>query len=147
MGKRIFGPSWIILFGSLYIIAYSAEGTLREGSPLLKISPSKAALVYFLVFDAPAPFLFNLIYEVLVYYFHWQAPPVFGTCPLTAPSKSILPFFFKKLKEFSKEATAQNLWLLKPQLTDNAFRKRNTLRYVEIYSTNFEVFLTRSSFP
>ena len=37
-----------------------------------------------------------------------QAPPVFGTCPLLAPSKSILPFFFKKLDEFSKEANAQN---------------------------------------
>jgi len=37
-----------------------------------------------------------------------QAPPVFGTCPLLAPSKSILPFFLKKLEEFSKEEAAQN---------------------------------------
>ena len=32
----------------------------------------------------------------------------FGTCPLTAPSKSILLFFLKKLDEFSKEADTQN---------------------------------------
>jgi len=66
------------------IITYNAEGNLREGSPPLKISPSKTALAYFLVFDAPTPFLFNLR-RFLFIVFIGTSPSCFWNLPSPRP--------------------------------------------------------------